>query len=103
MWTITNKLIKGITKNSIKYHHGATINEITNTKINNKYYYNYNYHTTSTLYKEKESAKQKQQQKDNNDEDNIKNKYEWMDGTVFDDNIKYDKRKLLKKELSTIL
>ena len=29
--------------------------------------------------------------KDNNDEDNIKNKYEWMDGTVFDDNAKYDK------------
>ncbi len=28
-----------------------------------------------------------------------KNKYEWMDGTVFDDNIKFDKRKLLKKEL----
>ena len=100
MWTITNKLIKGITKKSIKYHHGATINEITNTKINNKYYYNYNYHTTSTLYKEEEeNAKQKQQQKDNNDEDDIKNKYEWMDGTVFDDNIKYDKRKLLKKEL----
>ena len=28
-----------------------------------------------------------------------KNKYQWMDGTVFDENVKHDKRQLLKKEL----